>query len=358
MDARRCLWLRTRDRYPPPPPFTNKIMTTETLELIQVEPSELYKPGALRAVIDKIKKEAFSIVPDVTTEKGRKEVASLAYKIAQTKTKIDNIGKELGDEHRDTLNRINADRKLARGELDQIKADVRQPLTEFEEQEKQRVQGHEDIISGIRGLADCEYLESKPLLETIAQLKTRDLSTLQEFTASAELAREKSLASLGKTLEILQAQEEQAAELAKLKKEAADREQKEREERIAKEAEEKAKREAAEKAEAEAQAVAQREREFKAEAEKKLRELEEAHRRTLKDKADAEAAIEAAKIKKEADMKAAEADREAEERKRKGDEEHIARIKSEIAADLKGKKLAEAIEAIFAGQIRHVSVKI
>ncbi|EES5368095.1 cell envelope biogenesis protein TolA, partial [Escherichia coli] len=36
-----------------------------------------------------------SFVPDITTAKGRKEIAYLAYKVAQTKTYLDGLGKDL-----------------------------------------------------------------------------------------------------------------------------------------------------------------------------------------------------------------------------------------------------------------------
>lgn len=49
----------------------------------------------LDPLIEAIEKEARSLVPDVTTKKGRDAIASMAHKVARSKTYIDNAGKDL-----------------------------------------------------------------------------------------------------------------------------------------------------------------------------------------------------------------------------------------------------------------------
>ena len=49
----------------------------------------------LDPLIELIEKEARSLVPDVTTKKGRDAIASMAHKVARSKTYIDNAGKDL-----------------------------------------------------------------------------------------------------------------------------------------------------------------------------------------------------------------------------------------------------------------------
>ncbi|OCS62006.1 hypothetical protein BBZ50_02590 [Escherichia coli] len=51
-----------------------------------------------------------SFVPDITTAKGRKEIASLAYKVAQTKTYLDGLGKDLVAELKEIPKLIDANR--------------------------------------------------------------------------------------------------------------------------------------------------------------------------------------------------------------------------------------------------------
>jgi len=43
-----------------------------------------------------IRSEIDSFVPDVTTKKGRDGIASIAFKVAKSKTYLDGLGKELG----------------------------------------------------------------------------------------------------------------------------------------------------------------------------------------------------------------------------------------------------------------------
>lgn len=40
----------------------------------------------IEEILAKVEREVMSFVPDVTTAKGRKEIASLAYRVSQTKS--------------------------------------------------------------------------------------------------------------------------------------------------------------------------------------------------------------------------------------------------------------------------------
>ena len=52
---------------------------------------ELYSNGSARSVLDKIKSEVRSTVIDATTDKGRKEIASLAHKVSKAKVAMDEM---------------------------------------------------------------------------------------------------------------------------------------------------------------------------------------------------------------------------------------------------------------------------
>ena len=76
-------------------------MTTENLPEVPEKKTalEVYKTeNGLDPWIAKIRKEVESFVPDVTTKKGRDAIASIAYKVAKSKTALDNLGKELVSE--------------------------------------------------------------------------------------------------------------------------------------------------------------------------------------------------------------------------------------------------------------------
>ncbi|MDX9896843.1 MAG: hypothetical protein RBS34_15445, partial [Desulfofustis sp.] len=112
-----------------------EIITTQQLDLAVFFNGD----NSLDRLLDRIEQEALSLVPDVSTAKGRGEIKSLAYKVAQSKTALDNAGKQLVAEAKQKLAAVDAERKKARDRLDALKAQVRQPLTEWEQAEDRRV---------------------------------------------------------------------------------------------------------------------------------------------------------------------------------------------------------------------------
>lgn len=106
--------------------------------LQNLTPAEIYSQEKVDAILSKITEEAKAVKYDITTVAGRREVASLAYKIAQSKTFMDECGKKLGEDAKKTLDTINAERKKIRDTLDTLKEQIRQPLTEWEKQDEAR----------------------------------------------------------------------------------------------------------------------------------------------------------------------------------------------------------------------------
>ena len=103
-------------------------ITLSTLEA--VNPLVIFKSGGMSPILDAIRAEVLSNLPDTLTDKGRKEIASIAHKVAKSKVLLDSLGKDLADDLNAKLKPINAERKIARDTLDELKSEVRQPLTE------------------------------------------------------------------------------------------------------------------------------------------------------------------------------------------------------------------------------------
>ena len=293
---------------------------------------DVYVNKGMDPLLGKIKEHVLSFVPDVTTKKGRGEIASMAYKVAQTKTLLDNLGKDLTADWKAKAKVVDEERKRMREELDALKDKVRTPLTEFENREKERIASLQKrlyLIKALAGDVDAagNKLSSKQLAERLVAAKGVDIESFEEMVADAALAKDKAILALEANITSREREEAEAAELERLRKEAAEREQREMVERIKREAEEKAKKEAAEAARKERE---QRERE-KAEAEAAiLREREETARR--------EAEAEARRI---ADIKAAndKAEREKAELMRQYEEkERIAKAKKEAAEEAERKR--------------------
>lgn len=309
---------------------------SEATELIALPPKEtalqvFSAPAGLDPYLAKIKEELDAFVPDVSCKKGRDAIASIAYKVAKGKTALDNIGKELVADLKDVPKKIDAERKRMRDLLDQWKDEVRAPLTEWEDAEAAREAKHKAGIEWFQLRAKEHHdLDASELRATLAEVDARAVDEAwQEYEAEAHRAKAKAMDALTSALAAREKQEAEHAELARLRTEAAAREQKDREERIAREAAERAQREAEAKAqaerdatikrEAEAQAAAERrELELKLQAERAEREKAEALQREQQAKADAErqaAEAVAAEQRRVAAQAAADA-RESERRER------------------------------------------
>ena len=258
-------------------------------------------PSGIDVLIGRIKSEASSEVPDLTTKKGRDRIASLAYKVSKTKTLVDDFGKELVAEEKKRLALIDADRKKWRDECDKLRDEIRKPLTDWEQAETGRIQRHKDAIQQLRELSALAMgTDSAAISGLIAQAESVTLGEhWQEFAAEAGKAKDETLAILRLDLQRRQQYEAEQSELAKLRAEAARREQEDADRRAA-EARVEAERLAAER---EAQRIREAE-------ERARREAEEA---AAKARADAESA---ARAEREAIEANARAEREAAARAR------------------------------------------
>lgn len=306
--------------------------------------------NGLDPFLSKIREEIDGFTPDVSTRKGREAIASIAYKVARSKTALDNVGKELVAELKEVPRKIDAERKRMRDLLDSWQDEVRRPLTEWEEAEKERVSKHEDRIAMMREFAsEAGEYDAKYLTDRIAQLEAIEVGAdWEEFEAEAHRVKSASLATLREALVKRQQYEAEQAELERLRAEAAAREQKEREERIAREAAEAERLAAERRAQEERDAATRREAEAKAAAERRELELRLTAEQAEREKVEAQRRAEQAERDAQARAEAA----AAAERQRQADEQ--ARIEREAAAreaDKAHKKAInnEALAALIAG---------
>ena len=97
-------------------------------------------------IIDRIRAAAMAEAQDLTTAAGRKRVASVAYRVAQSKTAIDDQGKKLGEAAKKQVDAINATRKRLRDGLDALRDEVRAPLSDWEAKEAHRVEALDRML--------------------------------------------------------------------------------------------------------------------------------------------------------------------------------------------------------------------
>lgn len=236
--------------------------------------------NGLQPYLAKIREEIDAFVPDVSTKKGREQIASIAHKVARSKTALDNLGKELVAELKELPKKIDAERKAMRDTLDSWKDEVRKPLTEWEVAEQARIDAHRATIAKMYQLAQAtSETASSEIVAALEHVKSIAIGDqCEEFLDEYARTKDGAIAALEKVLPAARKREEDAAELERLRAEQAMREQAEREAAIAREAEQKVLREAEELVKVEREAAERRERELLARAERAEQEKEDAIR--------------------------------------------------------------------------------
>ncbi|MGA6510672.1 hypothetical protein ACPEF7_23135 [Klebsiella sp. K769] len=297
----------------------------------------------LDPLIEAIEKEARSLVPDVTTKKGRDAIASMAHKVARSKTYIDNAGKDLVAELKALPKQIDESRRVVRERLDALKDEVRRPLTEWEA-EQERIKAEEAM--------NALHAEALAMNEEFDRQLAARIESDHEMALLMNDAFDREQAD-----KAAEAERQRIAHEEEIKRLAAAAAAREVEQRAQREREEAAHREAALKAQAE---KAERDRiaaEQKAEADKKA--AVEAERRKAQEEAD--------RIRREAEQREqarlAEEKRKADEQaRREADVKHRKAVGTEIVkallanTSLTRDQAIEVLTAVKDGRIPHTGI--
>jgi len=255
-----------------------------TIDQVTILTPEIYnKDGGIAKICAMIELEVAGFEPDLSTDTGRKEIASMAYKVAQSKTHLVKLGKELTKGWRESTKAVNAQIKETEDRLNIVRDDIRKPLTDWEQAEEKRIERVSIQLATIHAIGvidfDSTFEDMEKLLENANSIVI-DSEVMKHQTSEAEdmLSEAKSriqVAMIKKKQEI--AQQEELEQL----------------------------------------------RADKAESERKLKEIEDAEAKRLQDEADkieADKQAEIDKIKAEHDKK--ESDRLAEEKAERIKEEN------------------------------------
>lgn len=309
---------------------------TGLIPVESVDALALFTGGKLTDLLAQIEAEVADAPTDTSTDRGRKEIASTAYKVARSKTVIDDAGKKLVAEWKAKSADVDASRRQAREFLDALKERVRKPLTKWEA-EQARIAEEKRLAAE----AEARRIEE----EKEAALRERERQIAEREAALARLEAERK-------------------ERERLEREAAER--KEREERIAREAEERAKQQA--------EAALQRERLAREQAEqreKEAAEQAELERLAAEERAQKQAEEAAELARQQAAREAQEredARRAAEEQKRQeaaaraADKANRDKVNAAIVAAFTavgiGQKTADTvIRLVAAGSIPHMHIR-
>jgi colicin import membrane protein len=163
---------------------------------------EVFTGQNLDDLLARIRAEVAPIVPDLTTASSRKEIASLAYKVARSKTAIDDAGKTLVADWKSKAAEVDASRKKARDYLDALRDEVRKPLDDWEadqariEQEAIQAAQREREAAEAAARADLERRDADiRAREAVIAAKEKEIAdkAAAEQAAIAQAARDEAI---------------------------------------------------------------------------------------------------------------------------------------------------------------------
>lgn len=300
-------------------------MSETALALVQsITAVEFFKPGASNDILEKVEREARALAAsfDVSTPAGEAGLRTLAATLAKVKVKIGKEGKALVADEKARLKIIDTERGLVEDRMETLQKEVRQPLTDKEDAEKQRIADHEGALAIL--VQSGEYVErnwqamsAEDMRVRLAEI-TNSQRDWQEFLARARQACATTIVQIKTAIAQREKLDADAAELEKLRAMAAAQRQKEHEENIAREAREAAEASARERAAEQARV---------AEAERQRVEMERAESEAKAKQAEAQrVAAEAKAVQEAAD--AAEALRVEQERAQEAAKRHAEQVRA------------------------------
>jgi len=221
------------------------VITAENLPVVANGSSAvvLFDSDKFDDFYSKLKSDIDATPVDLSTDKGRKAIASVAAKVRTEKANIDRDRKRLTQEWRDNTALGNTAWKGIEARLDDLAVEARKPLTEWEADEKARLDRCNAVISEIHGAA-IVTLDDTAETVRLRGMRIWEIEVGEDFGAlanEAEQAKSATVATLKAALARLTREEEEKAELEKLRAEKLKAEAAalaEKEQREAQEAEE------------------------------------------------------------------------------------------------------------------------
>lgn len=197
------------------------------LKVDKMTPEQIFVPGTmdpiLTAIRDEVTRQAAALDP--STKEGLKAIGSLAFKVTKSKTFIESQRKSLVASEKKRLQAIDTEGRRIWDILEGIAAEVRKPLTEWEQIDKDRIARHEKTLLSLLEAGKVSFgVTSAYLLNAVAAVEAVDPATTEEFAHLATAHKAAALRELNAALKVAQEVENQQAENARLRAESAERE--------------------------------------------------------------------------------------------------------------------------------------
>jgi phage-related minor tail protein len=228
----------------------------------------IYVAGGLGRFVDAVKAQVVGEVPDLTTRKGRERIASLAATVSKSKAAVEKPGRDYLRRLKEMPKVVEAELREFVTEMDALRDQVRQPLTDWQAAEDARVDGHNAAMERIRWQAqDTDGLTAEDLADRVEQVTAIPVDeSWQEFLPEAAQVKDQTLTKLRGLLAQRQQYETEQAELARLRREADERAEQDRIRTAQEAAVEQERQRVAREQQAERNAAAKREQDLKDQA--------------------------------------------------------------------------------------------
>lgn len=257
---------------------TIEVPATELIKLPEISPEKapaIFGHNSLKQFVDAARAAIINEVPDLSTDKGRKRVASLAAGVSRSKTAVDKAGRLYLKKLKEMTRPIEIELSQFEADMDALRDEVRAPLNEWQakvDAEEDRLQsGIDQVVASFTLAADATADEIQGALFGLEQ----EPLTVEDFghrLEEAETKRTYGITVLTEALAKRQQYENEQAELVENRR------------RIAALEEEKKIKEAADLAVANERARVEREQQEKRNADaKRVQDAEDTARRAKQD---------------------------------------------------------------------------
>ena len=166
---------------------------TDLIPIEEINAIAVFAKGGIDSLLKRIDIEASTFVPDVETPSGRKEIASLARKVASSKVFLDKAGKELVKGWKDQAKVVDAERRKARDFLDDLRDKIRKPLTEYEEEQERIVREAREAEERKQMLEEAHAEHNIWNRERLVEKQQRELKEAQDKLRIEEEERQAKL---------------------------------------------------------------------------------------------------------------------------------------------------------------------
>jgi len=133
----------------------------KTFDLAKIESMravDIYTKGGVEPIMEAITAEVRNFKPDTSTDKGRKEIASLSGKVSKAKAAMERAADTLTEEAKALVKSVNTVKKDISERCAALRDEARQPLSEYEA-EQERIKELENIAAKkILDEAEAHYL--------------------------------------------------------------------------------------------------------------------------------------------------------------------------------------------------------